>query len=337
MRKIVGRQLSKLGLKPLALKVYFFQLHLFNDIVRKYREFLIPILINKRSKKGIYAINIDSDWIGLGARIVKTLEILKYCEDYNFTPVIQYAYREKGTKKNNYFEDLFQYKNITLNNRNVKFTHIRDIDELQWEEDYNKKLELKNAKSLFDKYIVFNTPIIHEVEEFTVKNFANKKVLGIHYRGTDKAGEAPLVTKESLIASINDLLQTHKFDVIFISTDDQSILEFVINSNLTVPVIYREDHFRSSDGDQVHRKEFNSKYMVNRDAAINMLLLSKCNLLLKTASILSDCSVIFNPSIPIKLLSKPHSENLTWWPAREIIQNVQFIKQIETEDAIIEA
>lgn len=336
MRKIIGRVLAKLGLKTLALKLYFFQLHIRHDIEKKYREILIPILINKRSKNGIYAINIDSNWIGLGARIVKTLEILKYCEDHNYEPVIQFGYREKE-KNNNYFEDLFQYKKPKRTALSTAFTHIRDIDELQWKEDYNKKLELKNANFLFQKYLCFNNSIIEEVDDFVSKNFTNKIILGIHYRGTDKAGEAPLVKKETLLISIKELLN-NKFDAIFVSTDDQIILEFILNSNLDVPVFYRKDHFRSLDGDQFHRKESNSKYIINRDAIVNMLLLSKCSFLLKTASILSDCSIIFNPSIPVRLLSKPYSESLTWWPAREIIKNVslmEFIEPIEKEDAVI--
>jgi hypothetical protein len=90
---------------------------------------------------------------------------------------------------------------------------------------------------------------------------------------------------------------------------------------LRLPVIYRKDILRSTDGNQFHRIKENSKSLINRDAIVNCLLLSDCNFLLKTASILSDCSVVFNPTIRVKVISFPHSRELTWWPATEIKQN----------------
>ena len=131
MRKIIGRQLAKLGLKAYALKVYFFQLYICNEIIRKYRAFIVPILIKKRARNGLYAINLNSDWLGLGARIVKTLEILKFCEEHNLTPLVRFSYRERDDKKNSYFERLFKYKNSSIDYDSVTFTNVRYVEELQ--------------------------------------------------------------------------------------------------------------------------------------------------------------------------------------------------------------
>lgn len=319
MKKIVGRQLAKIGLKAPFLKGYFFVLHACAAAKRKYRFLLIPFLIKQRSRHGIYAINLDSDWIGLGARIVKILEILKYCEENNYLPAFQFGYQEKDDKNNNYFSDLFCIKQPYSSINNLRFTRIRDIDELNWKEDYNTKLRLSDANCLFFKYLSFNQSIESEVAEFWQQHFKDKRVLGVHYRGTDKIGEAPRLEKEVLLAHIKNLLVSNEFDLVFVSTDEQAILEFILTADLRLPVVFRKDHFRSLDGDQFHRKAQNSKYTVNRDAIVNMLLLSKCDFLLKTASILSDCSVIFNPLIPVQLLNQPYSASLTWWPAREII------------------
>ena len=42
-------------------------------------------------------------------------------------------------------------------------------------------------KTLFDfkKYIRIKKEILNEVKKFMKKNFSNKKVLGVHFRGTD--------------------------------------------------------------------------------------------------------------------------------------------------------
>lgn len=291
------------------------------------RKTIIPVLVRYRSRKGVYAIDLDSDWLGLGARIVKTLEILLYCEEKGLTPLIRYNYREKTTGAD-YFGDLFRYKLSTEDLiARPAFTSIRDVDELGWSEDYNRKLRLNFARTLFDRHFVINPEIVEEVEQFCRSNFNGSMVLGVHYRGTDKAGEAPLVAKDQFLHRIKAVLSERPgLEIIFLSTDDEKIIQFLLDSDLTVPVLFRKDAIRSSDGDQFHRKKEVSKSVVNQDAIINMLILSHCDYLLKTASILSDCSVIFNPNIEVSLISKPHSEGLIWWPCREII-NIQSINE----------
>ena len=61
-------------MKKKALKVYFFFINSWTDGVKSSRKTLLPVLANRRARaKGVYAIDLDSDWIGLGARMVKTL------------------------------------------------------------------------------------------------------------------------------------------------------------------------------------------------------------------------------------------------------------------------
>jgi hypothetical protein len=323
VRKYIGKVLAKVRLKKIGIRVYFFFTNGWTDSIAFSRKKIIPLLVRYRSRKGIYAIDLDSDWLGLGARIVKTLEILLYCEENGLQPLIRYNYREKQKAGEDYFGELFCYK---LADKKIlstaRFTCIRDIDELGWTEDYNKKLRLDFVKSLFARYLFINPDIVAEVELYCRNNFDDTKVLGVHYRGTDKAGEAPLVAETQMLEHIRAvLLENTSLKMIFFSADDEKLITFLQRADLPVPVIFREDAVRSKDGDQFHRKKEISKSVVNRDAIVNMLLLSHADFLLKTASILSDCSVIFNPSIPVKVISFPHSDNLTWWPATEIKQN----------------
>jgi hypothetical protein len=322
MKKQIGKILSAIGLKKKVLQCYFFINQRWHQHIKLLRIKIVPLFVSSRSKNGVYAIYLNSDWLGLGARIVKTLEILLHCEKHQLIPVIKYGYKEQDAKQVDYFNELFFNKVATSEQvLSAKYTDIRDVDELGWTVNYNLSLKLATAGSLFDKYLGFNPDIIEEVEDFSVKHFKNKKVLGVHYRGTDKMGEAPLVGEQTLYYHISYLLQEHAdFEIIFISTDDEKIIHFLHHSDLPVPVIFRQDAVRSADGDQFHRKKQVSKSIVHRDAVVNMLLLSRTDFLLKTASILSDCSVIFNPSLPLRVISFPHSDNLTWWPATEIKQ-----------------
>jgi hypothetical protein len=321
IKKTVGKLLEVLGIKKQGIKADLYIRNFFRSMEARTRLIVVPYLIKRRSNHGVFAVNLNSDWLGLGARIVKTLEILLYCEENNLTPLIQYNYQQKNKANTDYFGELFYYKHANKKEfQKAKYTDTRYIYELGWKADYNIKLKLSFAKTLFDKYLGINQDILTEVDQFCKNNFHNKRVLGVHYRGTDKAGEAPPVAKETLLHEIREVLAERKeLQILFLSSDDEQIIHYVKESGLIVPVVSREDAMRSNDGDQFHRKKEVSKLVVNRDAIINMLLLSRCNYLLKTASILSECSVIFNPSIEVKLLNKPHSEALTWWPLRELL------------------
>ena len=325
MKRYIGRALKKAGLKKQGLKAYFFITNNWTSLVEAARKKFITILVRQRSRHGVYAIDLDSDWLGLGARIVKTLEIALYCREKGLTPLIRYNYREKPVNSADYFRELFYHKHPEIHSdRQVRFTSIRYVEELGWPEDYNKKLKLAFAKSLFDQYFGINKEILSETDQFWKSHFGDKQVLGVHYRGTDKAGEAPLVAKEQLLDRILSVLRSRPgLERVFLSTDDEAIIHFLTRADLPVPLLFREDAVRSNDGDQFHRKKEVSKSIVNRDAIVNMLLLSRCTFLLKTASILSDCSVIFNPAIEIDLINRPHLDALTWWPCREIIDNRQ--------------
>jgi len=289
-----------------------------SQIKKTYFRVLKSTLLEQRAKKGFYAVDIDSDAMGLGARIVNMFEILLYCDTKGYIPAFRFNYLEERGTDTDYFQELFSYKNLSISVLNtLKFTAIRDTSELAWK-NYDKKLSLSIAKDLFDKYFSFNPLILNEVDSFSDRWFSNKQVLGIHYRGSDKITEAPGVTLEALRDRVVEMLQNDpSIHLIFVSSDEEKAVHYLKNLDLPVPVIYREDAIRSENGAQIHLQKQNSKSVINRDAMVNCLLLSRCDYLLKTASLLSDCSVIFNPKLKVSVMSAPY-EHATWWPTSEI-------------------
>ena len=255
--------------------------------------------------------------MGLGARIINTLEILLYCDVKGYIPLIQFNYKEKNNTTD-YFKELFDYKNEQSNiHSKVKYTSIRDTSDLVWK-GFDKRLRLNMANQLFEKYLSFTQNIIEEVSAFTSRRFAGSRVLGIHYRGTDKSTEAPKVTHDELLHYVRKILSDNPaLNLIFLSSDDVQVIHYLENSNVPVPIVYRDDAIRSETGDQIHLKQENSKVTINRDAIVNCLILSRCDYLLKTASLLSDCSVIFNPELRVSVINSPY-QHKTWWPTSEI-------------------
>ena len=289
---------------------------------KKLIRFAKSALLEQRAKKGFYAVDLKTDAMGLGARIINMLEILLYCDTTGYIPAFKFAYPEEETIDTDYFQELFAYKNLSAEVLNsLHYTAIRDTSELAWK-NYDKKLSLSIAKDLFDKYFSFNPMILDEVNSFTGKWFIGKQVLGIHYRGSDKTTEAPGVTLQELRDCVVEILKDNpSFNLIFVSSDEEKAVQYLKDSDFPAPVIYRKDAIRSEDGEQIHLKKQNSKSIINRDALVNCLLLSKCNYLLKTASLLSDCSVIFNPKLKVRVMSAPY-KHVTYWPTSEINEYV---------------
>jgi hypothetical protein len=301
-------------LKRLTAKLYL----LLSKGKKQLKRIFKTKLINYRSKNGYYAIDIDTLAMGLGARIVNMLEILLYCDTQARVPVIKFNYKEKPKPEVDYFKELFYYKNLPESIQDhLKFTTIEDTSDLIWK-NYDKRLRLDMAKELFYKYLGFNRFILEEVDSFVKRRFTGKRVLGIHYRGTDKIDEAPAIQLDNLLKHVFSFLDKDPgIDLIFVSTDDGKALKYLSEANLPVSVVFRDDAIRSDDGAQIHLKVQNSKVVVNHDAIVNCLILSKCDYLLKTASFLSDCSVVFNPELKVRVINAPY-DYATWWPASEI-------------------
>ena len=91
---------------------------------------------------------------------------------------------------------------------------------------------------------------------------------------------------------------------IFVATDEQPFLEYLNAANPGKIIFY--DALRSTDGQAYTTLEKVQNYK-GEDAIIDCLLLSSCNLLVKTSSNLSLCSSYFNPDIPVlHLTTRPY-------------------------------
>jgi len=284
---------------------------------KKIRQLFIGFLLQSRTKNGYYAIDMNTDAMGLGARIINMLEILLYCDTKGYIPLFKFNYREKNNT-NDYFGELFyNKKEAAIHHSKIKYTSIRDTSDLVWK-NYDKRLRLNMANGLFEKYFGFNQRIVDEVDAFTNQWFKEKQILGIHYRGTDKTVEASEVTYGELLNYVRKILADNlALNLIFFSSDDGKAIRYLKECNLSIPIVYRDDAIRSETDEPIHLAQANSKIIINRDAIVNCLILSRCSYLLKTASLLSDCSVIFNPDLRVAVINEPYS-HATWWPTSEI-------------------
>lgn len=271
-----------------------------------------------RVKDDVLAVEISSIH-GIGAKLVWVLEILAYCEENNLKPRFKFSYPYSNNDEN-YFDTFFEIKNTANHNDFIK---ISSIGELNLGKNYNDILNIQLAEHLIKKYLIIKEDVVQEVDEFCAKHFGAKQVLGIHYRGTDKSLEAPCVPYDRVERNVNYYLDKFpQTGLVFLSSDDENFIKYIESCSIERPIIYRKDSFRSADNAAIHHFSQN-KYDINRDAIINALILSRCDALMKTSSILSAWSKLLNSDLPLIMLNKPF-DGCSWFPERDLSDNVLY-------------
>lgn len=207
------------------------------------------------------------------------------CEIFNFIPVIDMEnypnyYNEKnkvlGLKNsweyyfhpiNKYkLEDVYKSKNVIISqsatNNN---SYISGYSKLPYSE-----------KKYFKKYLKFKDYIIKKKKLFIKFNFRNKKVLGVHFRGSDQktATNHPLPSNlKQIIFNIDKLLSIYKYDSIFLVTEEKKYFNLLkkIYGNKLCAI----DHYRSYDDIFKKYPRKNHRYLLGLEILLNTLLLSE--------------------------------------------------------------
>ena len=298
---------SKTQLKKQLLKIFF----------RKKRN---SFTLKKNIQNGVFPIEIISS-MGLFANLTFALYIIKYCEEKNLTPYFKFTL-ENSNIKGNPFDYFFKMRKSKIETTNLRFAKMKSWSDLNMDIDWTKyqKLNIKSAGAIIKNHFIIDQQVQNNINVFFEKELKNKNVLGLHYRATDKqGGEANIVTYDFVITQLEKyLIKYPETELIFVSTDDKNFIKFIETTFFKVPITYYPDSYRSSDKTSIHLSGQNL-YNINLDAITNCLLLSKCTRLMKTASILSAWSKLFNPNIPVIILSKP-KDRFNFFPEKNVIE-----------------
>lgn len=166
----------------------------------------------------------------------------------------------------------------------------------------------ETAAQLVKKYIHIKPHIQQKIDEFTSKYFLDYYTIGIHYRGTDKAKEAPRIEYETVFEEIEKQIPQEEHYVLFIATDEADFLEEA-RKKYPNRVVAIDAQRSNSGGLGVHFANKNN-YTIGEEALIDACLLSKCDILIRTSSNLSLWSTYFNPDLPVVLLNHRYTTTL---------------------------
>lgn len=273
--------------------------------IKKARHHRYCTYLRQKLNKGVYAVNIYGT-NGFFAQLAWCISILAHCEQKGLIPAIQLTGPLYSTEKGeDWFANYFETK-LSVAAQNIRYTHITHITELGIP-DYNATMTIENAHDLFNRYFSVKQEIANYINAFIDENMLGKNVLGIHYRGTDKSIEAPPVTPEYVLATLTNYLAAHPhINALFIASDEEAFIEWIKQRVKQVEIICHADIERSKDGIATHiRPLYGDNYIKGKEALVNSVLLSKCQVLIRTASYLSAWSSVFNPSLPVIMLNKP--------------------------------
>ena len=271
---------------------------------------------------GVFAVEFKSS-VGLGAKLEWCLEIIAYCDDHGLIPQIKFSF-PNSDESDDHFGCFFRINGAVDNSNLPRFIKVSSIAELNLGKEYDRLLNIELASLLINKYLVVREEIVSEVDEFCFEHFANRTILGVHYRGTDKGEESPIVPYDRVTRNIEHYIKLHAdTDGVFVASDDVNFIEYIEKASLSRPILYRNDSYRARDGKSIHKSAITDKYEITRDALVNCLLLSRCDALLKTASILSAWSKLFSPRLPVVMLNRPYGE-FQWFPERDLLDNTYF-------------
>lgn len=160
------------------------------------------------------------------------------------------------------------------------------------------------AAALVDRYVTVRPGIRHLVDRYIGEHWLDRFVIGVHYRGTDKAADAPRVPYERVEAVVRESIRrAGGADCrLFLATDEQGFLDYM-RSRFPGQLLFRE-MFRSVDGQPIDVVNTDGNYKKGEDALVDCLLLSRTHHLIRTASNLSLCSTLFNARLSETMLNR---------------------------------
>jgi hypothetical protein len=263
------------------------------------------------------------------------LEILPFLKKNNIYPefIITSVFYGLGRTRNvfpHYVQHNYDYEtnnnmepNMELVNSLKNESSTENCIEIYFEEVYKKKsnhIPAHEAHKLFFEYFKFDPAIYETCKEMMIP-YEDKKILGLHYRGTDKMQKTPdykgyyeatHITLDSVLEILKHEIEVRKIDAVFVATDDPTIIPNV-EKYLQKDVIYFTYNFPIPVNAAFHscQRSEKDKLEMGLSAIRDVIVLSQCNVVFKYCSQMSAFCKIFNPDLEIYRVNKP---NYFWLP-----------------------
>lgn len=239
---------------------------------------------------------------GFGAHLYALLSHIRYCEKHNKIPVAYWGPRSlyygnmtfngvRGNVWEYYFEPI-----SNLHYQNGDHINIFVKDHADYFSSHAKEVR-HEAYELIKKYIRLKEVVQRKIDLFYQTYMAGKKTIGIHLRGTNKHVETPIMSPEQMIA---EALKHDTGDVQYlIASDEQRLfdkMKYLLESQGKIVIYY--DCYRSENQQPLIGPSLKvPPPQLGEDVLVEIMLLSKCDFLVRTHSNVSGNALYFNPDL----------------------------------------
>tara|TARA_X000000950_G_scaffold205530_1_gene247243 strand:- start:19653 stop:20663 length:1011 start_codon:yes stop_codon:yes gene_type:complete len=240
--------------------------------------------LGSKNKNKVFYVIKRTPGAGLFSNVIFVLNHLLIAKRHHFIPIIDMQnfptiYNENNRIDNTknsweyYFEKITKYNlDEVYNSKNVIITGNRFYRSMTHEINSNHFKDVK-------KYIKVKKQHINFANDYFNKNLKNKKILGVHYRGTSYKSSAshPFPpTKEQIIKKVDKLIKEKNFNAIFLCTEEKRYLE-LFKKKYKKKLFYIESFRSNLDNAFKLYPRKNHRYKLGKEILIETLILSKCN------------------------------------------------------------
>ena len=200
-----------------------------------------------------------------------------------------------------------------------------DVNDIRKRNNEVLQNNFEHSHNLFFKYFDFSPEIYAEASTYS-DLFKGKKILGLHYRGTDKLGVnwADHTSVDDFIEIVKDYLLKNSVGGIYFCTDslqfktkmisifsntyplyynkNQSINENALHISRLTVIEHITKPMRRHNNDKLE-KQLEQECIINerelKEVITDCIVLSRCSTVIKTHSLVSSFSKIINPNLNI--------------------------------------
>lgn len=266
-----------------------------------------------QNTRDILCVRIDAP-VGLFAHLSWCLEIVAYCEKLKLRPCITCTSRQYGEGGRDWFNVFFQQpaaRQVLASREKQPLLRVSEFEEMPFYMNFNPEFTIGEMARLQRAHFPVAESTARKVDAYVDAHFQPHKtqsgrIIGCHYRGTDKSVEARRIAYDEMTAALKHALaQFPGGAALFVATDEAAFLAHVRAEFPQTPVL-SADHKRSSDGRALHFTQEAHGLANCEQALIDSLLLSRCDALVKSPSALSAWAKVFNPALPVTLVGRPY-------------------------------
>ena len=291
-----------------------------NKIFNKYNNTNNTSLFSfgeKNPDKFFYIIKITPG-AGLFSNVLFVLNHLKLAKKKNYIPFVDMQnfptiYNESQKIHNTFNAWEYFFENYTSININEIYQSKNVfIASNLFQKDFFKDTNTDGLREYFRDNLKVNQRYKKIINFFSEKHFKNKKVLGVHFRGTSykrSPGHPLPATKKQILKKIYQLQLNESYDKIFFVTEEENYKNFLV-SNLSSKSLFLKSSYRSDKNDafEIYPRRLH-RFKLGREALLEAMLLSKCDALIYITSNISSASIAWNLNTTQKRIKIDNGSN----------------------------